>query len=110
MKAQGSKGGAKGGGELSQLALLLISRACDNEEVANFLFWYLKLEAEVGHAGRRRLRLRAGASSCWRPFLSLSAVVVVVVVVVGVLCSVWYLTLCIFADGGIRQDLCPCKS
>ena len=36
-----------GNGELSQLASLLIGRACDNEEVANFLFWYLKLEAEV---------------------------------------------------------------
>lgn len=36
-----------GNGELSQLASLLIGRACENEEVANFLFWYLKLEAEV---------------------------------------------------------------
>lgn len=32
---------------LSQLASLLIRRACENEEIANFLFWYLKLEAEV---------------------------------------------------------------
>lgn len=32
---------------LSKLSLLLISRACNNEEIANFLFWYLKLEAEV---------------------------------------------------------------
>ncbi|CAN0196737.1 unnamed protein product [Scytosiphon promiscuus] len=39
-------GGGGGDRELSQLALLLISRACENEEVANFLFWYLKLEAE----------------------------------------------------------------
>ena len=42
------KGGDEpGSGHLSQLALLLISRACENDEVANFLFWYLKLEAEV---------------------------------------------------------------
>ncbi|CAM9382187.1 unnamed protein product [Pylaiella littoralis] len=59
----GSGGGDGGGGaavaegELSQLALLLISRACDNEEVANFLFWYLKLEAE-GDAALRPLYVR----------------------------------------------------
>ncbi|CAN0266824.1 unnamed protein product, partial [Ectocarpus fasciculatus] len=42
----GSSKGKDDGGELTQLAVLLISRACENEEVANFLFWYLKLEAE----------------------------------------------------------------
>ncbi|CAB1113006.1 unnamed protein product [Ectocarpus sp. CCAP 1310/34] len=42
----GSSKGKGEGGELSQLAVLLISRACENEVVANFLFWYLKLEAE----------------------------------------------------------------
>ncbi|CBN77334.1 putative phosphatidylinositol 3-kinase [Ectocarpus siliculosus] len=45
-QGSGSSKGKDDGRELSQLAVLLISRACENEEVANFLFWYLKLEAE----------------------------------------------------------------
>lgn len=47
MQNRRNSGGGGGNRGLSQLALLLISRACENEEVANFLFWYLKLEAEV---------------------------------------------------------------
>ncbi|CAN0461356.1 unnamed protein product, partial [Discosporangium mesarthrocarpum] len=59
----GSPSVAKGSNKLTDLGLLLIRRACANEEIANFLFWYLKLEVQVRPQSGRPRGVRQMAES-----------------------------------------------